>query len=228
MVGLSLMNDSRHIVARRPANCSSGMLDGVSNGARLGASKEGVSNGDRTRNPRSHSPVLLRRVIAEGARTSDGPNGCREWTGRRDGDGYARYGADAVRVHRVVLGLKLGRDIGRDEVVRHSCDNPPCINPDHLKLGTQFANVADREARGRTARGGRMPWAKLAANDVLQIVELGQHGMISPTDLAANFGVSRATVNDILAGRRWNSVTGYPRARKPIPYAQRGENRRSP
>ena len=58
-VGLSLMANSSHNVARRPAAEPSGMLDGASYGARLGDSKEGVSNGDRTRNPRSHSPVLL-------------------------------------------------------------------------------------------------------------------------------------------------------------------------
>lgn len=76
---------------------------------------------------------------------------CREWSRSRNKDGYGELHARGRtrRVHRVMLELKLGRKLAAGECVRHTCDNPPCVNPDHLVVGTQRDNVQDAIARGR-------------------------------------------------------------------------------
>lgn len=84
-----------------------------------------------------------------------GESDCVEYTGTRNRDGYGVLpkAVDGSRLaHRAALAEHLGRPVVG--IVRHSCDNPPCINPSHLSEGTQADNVADAVSRGR-ARGGR-------------------------------------------------------------------------
>lgn len=68
--------------------------------------------------------------------------------------GYQRMSLRGVAVHasRVVLEAKLGRRLRAGEVARHTCDNPPCMRPDHIVPGTQVDNNVDRDSRGRVAR----------------------------------------------------------------------------
>lgn len=83
----------------------------------------------------------------------DGP--CVEYSGTRNADGYGVLAKPVNRsrlAHRAALAEKLGRPV--EGVARHSCDNPPCINPDHLLEGTQADNINDAFERGRM-RGGR-------------------------------------------------------------------------
>lgn len=83
---------------------------------------------------------------------SAAPNehGCVEWTGGRDQLGYGRISirGTTVRAHRLSWELKNG-PIPAGMIVCHKCDNPPCINPDHLFIGTHRDNAADRFAKGR-------------------------------------------------------------------------------
>ena len=75
---------------------------------------------------------------------------CWEWTDGCDGDGYGVVGAGGktVRAHRVAWEVAHG-PIPDGVHVLHQCDNPPCINPAHLFLGTQADNMADKVAKGR-------------------------------------------------------------------------------
>jgi hypothetical protein len=78
---------------------------------------------------------------------------CIEWTGSLDRAGYGKLWASRGRttlVHRQVMEDHLGRRLGRWEIVRHTCDNPSCVNLDHLRLGTQGDNIRDMHAKGRS------------------------------------------------------------------------------
>jgi hypothetical protein len=76
-------------------------------------------------------------------KVSFGP-GCWEWQGWRDQDGYGQF--DKMRTHRVAW-LAVHQDA--PPVVRHTCDNPPCVRPSHLLGGTTQDNVDDKMQRGR-------------------------------------------------------------------------------
>lgn len=80
--------------------------------------------------------------------------GCWEWSGARNEQGYglftaSRLGFQGTRAHRVVYEHFTGALVRADQVLRHRCDNPPCVNPDHLLVGTQADNVSDMMVRGR-------------------------------------------------------------------------------
>lgn len=87
-------------------------------------------------------------------------------------------------------------------MVMHSCDNPRCINPEHLSLGTNADNLADMARKGRAARGSRHGVAKLTEKEVLGIRELFREGR-SKLSLAREFGVSHHAIRDIISGKTW-------------------------
>lgn len=85
------------------------------------------------------------------------PNGCWEWTAGRRGKGRKAYGVIHLRAispspisaHRAAAFLWLGTPFDRTITVCHHCDNPPCINPEHLFVGTAADNIRDMVAKGR-------------------------------------------------------------------------------
>jgi DNA invertase Pin-like site-specific DNA recombinase len=85
--------------------------------------------------------------------------------------------------------------------VLHSCDNPPCCNPHHLRSGTQLENVQDMHAKGRArkAKGLENGRAKLSDKQVAEIRYLRGEG-IGPTELAKQFGISRYYVYCLISG----------------------------
>lgn len=82
------------------------------------------------------------------------PNGCWEWPGRRYPKGYGKIERDGkdVRAHRYAYVLAKG-PIPAGAMILHSCDNPPCCNPDHLRPGTAKENREDAISRGRISGG---------------------------------------------------------------------------
>lgn len=98
----------------------------------------------------NHLPFLLRFWV----RVAGVRRGCWEWRGATDPDGYGvlRYQRSRMRAHRVSWQLANG-PVPKGLHVLHSCDNPPCVNPDHLFLGTHQDNVRDRDQKKR----GKVP-----------------------------------------------------------------------
>ena len=78
---------------------------------------------------------------------------CWEWTGARNRGGYGIKGRRLA--HRLAWSEANGRPVPDGMLVLHSCDNPPCVNPAHLRIGTVADNAADRVARNRSWRGGQ-------------------------------------------------------------------------
>lgn len=142
------------------------------------------------------------------------PNtGCWIWLGATDRKGYGRI-ANAVfgtgAAHRYALMLRVG-EIG-DLHALHKCDNPYCVNPEHLFAGTPADNTADMYAKGRQRffhfRGERCTQAKLVDTQVREIKRafISRHPTCGATALARRYGVDHSTIHDIVAGRTWGHV----------------------
>ena len=129
-------------------------------------------------------------------------NDCWLWTGAtssgsigyghlltEDGDDY---------VHRIMYRHVHG-EIPEGQYVLHACDTPTCCNPRHLRVGTAQDNADDRAARGRSRR-------HLRKAEVELVVRLNREN-VSEQEIAALIGVSRYAVRQILAGKRWKSIT---------------------
>jgi hypothetical protein len=125
--------------------------------------------------------------------------GCWEYQGRRDRQGYGRLCrkiTGAFRAHRYAWTLVNG-PIPEGAVIRHSCDNPPCVRPDHLLIGTQADNIADRQARGRHNPGRLFgeahPMHKLTAAQITEMVAMRKR-RIPARIIAKEYGVIPDTV----------------------------------
>ena len=132
--------------------------------------------------------------------------GCIEWSKCRDTSGYGqlRYKGKMVMAHRRVWESIFGK-IPDGLYVLHRCDNPPCVNIEHLFLGTQSQNIRDCVSKGRWLRpglkGDDAPWSKLTLEQVREIRRLA--GKISQTALANQFSVNQSTISRIQANKRW-------------------------
>ncbi len=120
---------------------------------------------------------------------------CREWQGSTNSRGYGKkyVGGRYVRAHRWTWEQAHG-PIPDGLVVMHICDNPPCVELTHLRLGTQAENLGDMREKGRHPR--RMP----SDDEVRRIIER-LHAGESPLSIAPDFGVSRQLVGRIGSGR---------------------------
>lgn len=138
------------------------------------------------------------------ARHMPEPNsGCWLWTGAVDAKGYGLLQVDDAsrRAHRLAWELHRG-PIPASLHVLHKCDVPSCVNPDHLFLGTNDDNVADKVAKRRQARGH----GKLTEQAVIQIIALRGSGRRT-RDIGADYGIAASTVSNIWHGRIWGHAT---------------------
>jgi hypothetical protein len=138
--------------------------------------------------------------------------GCWFWVGAKIGSGAARHGqfflgsVDGKKrfsyAHRFIYRLAVG-EIPDGLVVRHKCDNPACVRPDHLELGSHLDNMHDAVQRGRIARGERHHSSKLSNADA-EAIRRERLAGTSVKVLAARYGIRESTVSQIANGqRRW-------------------------
>jgi len=143
-----------------------------------------------------------------------GPEECWPWIGCRTKDGYGQFGLRltngrwrTVGAYRVAFVLATGKDPGGLHVC-HRCDNPPCVNPAHLFLGTSEENMADAQKKRRALwrpdagrpRGEMHGGARLSRQ---QVEGLRAVRGLSQRKLAQKFGISQAQVGRILRGESW-------------------------
>lgn len=140
------------------------------------------------------------------AKVHKDPGGCWIWTGPVNNNGYGRIDGKTY-AHRVSYELHHG-PIPPGMSVMHSCDNPPCVNPEHLSLGTHAENMADAATKGRMSNrkrgqvGERHPHAKLTWSQIREIRVQAEAG-VKQADLARLHQVSKATIWRIVTGKMW-------------------------
>lgn len=148
----------------------------------------------------------------------DATCGCWEWTGsKRNGYGRMIIGSrkDGTRksmsAHRVSYELEYG-EIPDGMEVCHKCDNPSCVNPKHLFLGTRQDNIDDRERKGRniTFIGEEQPRAKLTKKSVKDARWERAYKGTSFQALANRYGVSKKTMQNAINGVTWKCVPYMP------------------
>ena len=136
--------------------------------------------------------------------------GCWLWTGAKKKLGYGVIGLGSriegiAQAHRVSYELNIGR-IPYGLSILHSCDNPSCVNPKHLRAGTLSDNMQDCVSRKRNFipdnRGELATWSKLKADSVRHI----KLKLMSGVAYAKMYGVHRSTIYQIWKGNNWKSI----------------------
>ena len=130
-------------------------------------------------------------------------NGCIVWTGALFGDrGYGAFWlrGKTIGAHRAAYMFARG-DIPDGMLVRHKCDNRPCVNIDHLELGTHADNARDAVERGRKPMGEHSVMAKLTDAQVAEIRALLAEGRLTQGEIARRYGVTQTWVWAIAHGK---------------------------
>lgn len=148
--------------------------------------------------------------------------GCWTWLGATSPNGYGivQRGGRVHMAHRVAWEYARGA-IPSGKVVCHACDNPPCVNPAHLFVGTQADNIADMDRKGRRrSNPPKGPNAKRAVLSEAEAVEIRRRYAEGERqlELAAAFGVSKGTIYNVLRGKHWaaSGLGGTDRGPRPI------------
>lgn len=147
-------------------------------------------------------------------RTYPEPNtGCWLWGGQYNDGGYGVFKLVAFPfktklAHRCSYFLHYG-PFDHDKLkVCHKCDNPACVNPEHLFIGTQQDNVIDMYTKGRSPRigprGESAPHAKLTEKKVAKIRSL--KGKKNQYEIAEMFGVAQSSISFIMSGKTWKHI----------------------
>ena len=148
------------------------------------------------------------KVIARFWSKVEKTDGCWIWNAGifRSGLGYGAFKYESRRVvaHRFAWLLSYG-PVPPGMLVCHRCDNPLCVRPDHLFLGTHTDNMRDRNAKCRQARGEKGGNVTLTEQNVRDI-RSWHAADIGPTEIARRLGVSRNTVKHVTLRHHWRHL----------------------
>lgn len=156
-----------------------------------------------------HTPIILsekeRKRFWDKVKVA-AENDCWEWIGGRHERGYGMMTIrhKGVRSHRFSYLIHNG-PLPANSCVCHRCDNPPCVNPEHLFLGTHKENMEDRDGKGRNVnkRGDDNGASVLTSDQVREIKRLRDTGEMTQRAVAKRYGVGQGTVSRIVLGQCW-------------------------
>jgi hypothetical protein len=138
-------------------------------------------------------------------------SGCTLWLEglNRTGYGRLRWDGKAQLAHRLAW-LACHGSIPKGLCILHRCDNPGCINPDHLRVGSQADNTADMQARNRSTAGRSRPdaWGEGNGNarHSQQTIEAVRLAAGTHAEIARRFGVSKTSVGYVKRGIQWGHL----------------------
>lgn len=151
-----------------------------------------------------------------------GKQECWKWLGGKTKAGYGQLGIDRKTFYAHRLSYEMAHGPIPDNLyVLHRCDNPGCVNPDHLFLGTQTDNMRDASAKGRTAvaerhgshthpesvsHGELNVASKLTKDQVNEIRHSYETGHVLQGDLALQYGVCQQQISRIIHRLRWKHL----------------------
>lgn len=179
----------------------------------IGAATRVPFGGNRDRTPTTpHRAALRGFVMPYGTLEDrfwakvDKSGDCWIWTGARNERGYGKIlaGRRLEYAHRVSVRLD-GREVPDNAHVCHHCDNPPCVNPAHLFVGTSRDNHDDMVRKGRSTRGERNPRSKLTADQVREIRARAAAGEVQRV-IGADYGIEQSHVSLIVRRGVWQHL----------------------
>lgn len=135
---------------------------------------------------------------------SEANSGCWIWTGGLNKYGYGKFTIinnsqkEYIGAHRYSFELRYSIYLSSATLVCHKCDTPACVNPDHLFIGSQQDNMADRTQKGRTC-------SKLNVEQVMEIRSLYCE-LPNYTKIGKIYNVSADAIRDIILGKRWKHI----------------------
>ena len=134
--------------------------------------------------------------------------GCWNFDGSIGTDGYGKVSLkkDTFRAHRLIAHICIKPLMSDDQVVAHKCDNPRCINPEHLFITTALGNMQDRDRKGRGSRGSKNHLSKLSEKDIPVIRSLYAEGK-SLSQIASLYPlVTAGCIQAIISRRTWRHI----------------------
>lgn len=158
----------------------------------------------------------LERFWTKVAITADDSK-CWEWQRAKNADGYGKFGTGGRKHKKQHLAHRFSWELSNGEIpnelhVLHNCDNPACVNPKHLFLGTNLDNIADKLMKNRQSkgemvslmtRGENNPNSKLTNKEIEYIRRRYAQGGILQRELGVQFGISQANVSAIVLRKAW-------------------------
>lgn len=152
------------------------------------------------------TPEGVPLAFLEGVVLSYSSRDCLIWPfSKVHGYGKVKINGSDVRVHRYVCARANGDPPSPEYEAAHNCGNASCVNPAHIRWATPSENQQDRVVHGTDSRGVKHPLAKLSESEIKEIRRLD--GKFSCPQIAAKFGVTAASVSNIIRRKSWRHLT---------------------
>jgi hypothetical protein len=138
-----------------------------------------------------------------------GDDDCWLWLGSIKNKGYGQfwYSHKQRLSHKIAYILAKG-PIPENLHILHSCDNPPCCNPNHLFVGTNLENVRQKQERNRVIKGSAVAVSRITEDDALAIRIRYASGGVTQAELGREYGIDDSVVSDIVRGTAWAHIGG--------------------